>query len=104
MVLRLAVDPRLDAPPDVVENVLRIVREAVTNAARHGHAPSITLRGWRDEALHVVVEDDGAGFDPEAVTRGFGLVSMRERAAALHGSLDLRSAPGRGTRVEVTLP
>jgi PAS domain S-box-containing protein len=104
MVLRLAVDPDMDASPDVVENVLRIVREAVINAARHGHAPSITLRGWRDDALHVVVEDDGGGFDPDAVTRGFGLVSMRERAAALRGSLDLRSAPGRGTRVEVMLP
>ena len=104
MALRLDVDPDLDASPAVVENVLRVVREAITNAARHGRATTITLQGWRDDALHVVVEDDGCGFDPAAVTRGFGLVSMRERAAALQGSLELRSVTGRGTRLEMSLP
>ena len=104
MALRLDVDPDLDASPDVVENVLRVVREAITNAARHGGASAVTLQGWRDDRLHVVVEDDGCGFDPAAVTRGFGLTSMRERAAALHGSLELQSASGRGTRLEMSLP
>ena len=62
------------------------------------------MQGWRDDRLHIVVEDDGCGFDQAAVTRGFGLVSMRERAGALRGSLELQSAPGGGTRLEVNLP
>jgi len=56
----------------------------------------------------LAVTDDGAGFAPGDGRRGdatgFGLRNMRERAAALGGTLDLRSAPSRGTTVEVVLP
>jgi signal transduction histidine kinase len=58
--------------------------------------------------LEAVIEDDGAGFDPEALGHAelprFGLSTMRERAEAIGGSLTIDSAPGRGTRVIVRIP
>ncbi len=92
-----------DVPAEVTENLLRIVREAVTNAALHGHASHV--RVWLDQrdAVRLVIEDDGRGFDPEAGTcsSGFGLLSMHERAASVGATLTVQSAPQRGTSVEV---
>jgi signal transduction histidine kinase len=58
------------------------------------------------ERLILSVADDGCGFDPAGVAAGehFGLVGMRERVAALHGTLDIDSAAGEGTRITVHLP
>jgi signal transduction histidine kinase len=85
--------------------LVRITREAVSNALRHGRASAVCIRLERDaDRCRLVVEDDGRGFDP-AVARqstGFGLTSMRERAAALPGAFDISSAEGRGTAVTVT--
>ena len=54
--------------------------------------------------LAVTVEDDGAGFDPGAISIGYGLLGIRERAAAFGGTIDIGSAPGEGTRIEVEIP
>jgi len=60
---------------------------------------------WREgELVHVLVEDEGAGFDPSAVGRGFGLFSVRERLRHLGGSLRIEAVPGDGTRAHVTVP
>ena len=85
--------------------LVRITREAVSNALRHGRAASVRIRLERDlDGGRLVVEDDGCGFEPVAAagSTGYGLTSMRERAAALPGVFDLTSAEGRGTRVAVT--
>ena len=86
--------------------LLRIVQEALTNVARHAGpcAVGITVV-WHPEALQVEVADDGAGFEcgPRGAT-GLGIATMRERSIAVHGQLDLDSAPGRGTRVRVVVP
>jgi signal transduction histidine kinase len=92
----------------VMENhLLRIGQEALTNAVRHGQAShvSIELR-YEPEAFVLAVVDDGRGFDTQkAPPEGhFGLAGMRERADAIGGQLAVRSAPGRGTRVAVTVP
>lgn len=87
--------------PDEREAILRIVREAVSNAARHAAASGI----WVVLASDVVtIRDDGRGFEPGGKRRdgSFGLVSMRERAAAMGAGLDVQSAPGEGTEVKVT--
>lgn len=92
---------------EVTENLLRIVREAITNAARHGQASTVTLRLVQDDDLiHLLIADDGQGFDEtgEHGTTGFGLTFMEERCASIGGSLDVSSQPGIGTRVEVRLP
>jgi signal transduction histidine kinase len=103
-----AMDCRL--PPDAEAAAYRIVQEALTNVARHASATScrVTLRR-RDDLIELAVEDDGVGFDAEAQRNqidhaGLGLLGMRERAVRLSGSCVVDSAPGRGTRVLVTLP
>jgi signal transduction histidine kinase len=103
--VRLEVADDIDTPPDVTEHVLRIVREAITNAATHGGPTVVTVTVRRDDGVRVVIEDDGCGFDPELETRsGFGLVSMRERADAIGAGFALASAPSLGTRIELALP
>jgi len=96
---------RLIAPEQTTE-VLSILREAMSNSVRHGHATAITLRARRsDESVILAVQDDGPGFDPAASgNQGHGLGNMRARATALGGSLKIISAPGTGTRVLLTLP
>jgi signal transduction histidine kinase len=86
--------------------LVRITREAVSNAIRHGNADRVFLKIVRDQEHRIlVVSDDGRGFDLEAVSRtatGYGLTSMEERARALLGSYRIESSPGSGTTVAVT--
>jgi signal transduction histidine kinase len=92
-------------PPERQEQLLRIVREAMTNAVRHGSASHVKVRFSNGGMLRLRVEDDGIGFDPMSVhSRGFGLVVMRERAKAIGGRLQIESAPLEGTQIEVTVP
>jgi len=101
----LDLDDDIDLPSQVNENLLRIVREAITNAARHGHPRKISIRLFRRLGVCLEVEDDGFGFDP-ALSRanGFGLLSMEERALSVGATFHLFSSPGHGTRIEVVFP
>jgi signal transduction histidine kinase len=92
--------------PDAVHAALaRIVREAVTNAIVHGSAGVISLRLTDAAGVLLTIEDDGVGLASEtAEERGYGLVSMRERAEALGGTLQVSPGRGRGVQVEVALP
>lgn len=91
--------------PSVVETALyRVVQEAMTNVVRHAHATRVdVLVERRGNRVVVMIEDDGAGFDPDEVQHGehFGLLGLRERAEALGGSLTVESTPGAGTTVVV---
>ncbi|WP_420359351.1 sensor histidine kinase [Ornithinimicrobium humiphilum] len=90
--------------PPARHAVLRIVREAVTNAARHGRAGRVEVRMTREGGATVVsVTDDGCGFDPASVQRGvgYGIMSMAERARSLPGTLSIDSEPGRGSEIRV---
>ncbi len=96
--------------PDAVKTALfRIAQEALNNAARHALALRVhlALRFEAHGGLSLLVTDDGQGFDAEAAQavadRGLGLRSMRERADALGARLSLDTAPGRGSRLAVTL-
>ena len=92
----------------VTEALGRIVREACSNAVRHGKAGTIVLRVERRgrSRVCVTVTDDGAGFDPDQPmdSKAFGLKSMRERAQALGGDFTVRSSPGSGACIEVVVP
>jgi signal transduction histidine kinase len=92
--------------PRVVIELVQITREAVSNAMRHAGAERITVRLQRREDVEagwvLEVVDDGKGWS-EAPTAGVGFRSMRERAAELGGTLEIRSEPVGGTRVRVTL-
>jgi signal transduction histidine kinase len=97
------VDRRLG---DQLETTLyRIVQEALTNVAKHAGATrvSVIVRG-HDEVVSVVIEDDGRGFEGGGPAAGLGLVSMRERAELMGGTLRVESAPGQGTTVAVEVP
>jgi signal transduction histidine kinase len=108
LAVELSLQPQVDVTPDKEDAILRIVGEALSNAARHGHARTVNIRlGDVDGSTHVAVSDDGRGFDPDEerrVERGFGLRSMRERAQLLGGDVQLESRPGAGTRVEIAIP
>jgi signal transduction histidine kinase len=88
------------------QSLERIVREATSNAVRHGLAERIVIEIEADSQLRVTIVDDGRGFDPgrDRKPDSFGLVSMHERAEGMDGRLEVRSEPGEGTTVEVTLP
>jgi signal transduction histidine kinase len=103
--IRFDLEPGIRVSPDVREDLARIVREAVSNAARHGEASNVSVALSNTDAIRVRVTDDGKGFDPDAPRRrGFGLTSMRERAEVRGGVVHVRSQPGQGTEVEVVLP
>jgi signal transduction histidine kinase len=100
------VEGELAVGSEIEHAILRIVNEAVSNAARHAHASTVSVR-VSSEDDHVVVQigDDGDGFDQRALNqrRGFGLRSMSHRAESVGGRLELASKPGSGTIIEVAI-
>ena len=103
--IELEVDGDRRLPPEVEKGLLRIAQEALANALRHASAGRVELAlDVRDSRVSLRVLDDGRGFDPEEATtrsRRLGLTSMRERAEALGGALEIDSEVGRGTIVSV---
>ncbi len=105
--VRADVATGLEVPTPTREALLRIVGEAVTNAARHGQAETVLVQLQTDPELHLCIGDDGVGFDPASLEDGMGrhgITGMRERAEALGGELRIGSRPGEGTQVVVLLP
>jgi signal transduction histidine kinase len=105
------VETRIDTDVSVTavtqEALLRVMREAIINAVRHGRAGTVTVEFRSDPALQLEVTDDGSGFDVASAMSApgrMGLRSMQARIKAIGGELDIQSRPGEGTRVVVTLP
>ena len=99
-------NPRLSPVQEI--GLFRIAQEALTNVAKHAQASRATVSLIETgRVVRPAVRDDGVGFDPqverEQRRRGWGLVTMAERAEALGGALHIESAPGQGTRVIVEL-
>ena len=100
-----AVNGRRPLPPRVEVALYRICQEALTNVAHHAEAERVTVRLIATtEQVQLIVEDDGRGFDTSEAVDRHGLVGMNERTRMLGGTLDLRTRPGAGTRVQVTVP
>jgi signal transduction histidine kinase len=103
--LELDLAPGIRLAPSTREALVRIAREAVSNAGRHACASVVQVQLADDREPRLVVSDDGVGFDPAALQPsadgGFGLTSMRERADAVGADFLLTTSPGRGTRIEV---
>jgi signal transduction histidine kinase len=103
--LRIDVGRGARVSPDEREALIRIVREAITNAGRHGGAENVSVELSNGNGTLLRIADDGSGFDTRHTrVGGFGLVSMRERTEALGGRFKLSSEAGEGTRIEVRLP
>lgn len=96
-------------PTEVETELFRICQEALTNVAKHAEASEVVVTvDAEDEEIHLVVRDNGTGFDHTALQDaetlpGWGLMSMRERALAVGGRLLVGSEPGSGTRIAVEL-
>jgi signal transduction histidine kinase len=106
--LGVVVDASLDdvtVPAPVGHALLRIAQEACANAVRHGEARKLAVSLTRQHRhVELVVRDEGTGFDPAAGHAGSGLAHIRDRVAELGGTVDIDSAPGRGTSVTVRVP
>jgi two-component system nitrate/nitrite sensor histidine kinase NarX len=106
--LEIQHEPPLVLPHDEATQVLRVLGESLQNVARHARARSVRVGLAREgDQVRLSVEDDGCGFDPERDGRGpggFGLSIMRARASRLGGTLEVRTAPGQGTCLELRWP
>jgi len=106
--LGLTVDASLDevtVPAPVEHALLRVTQEACTNAVRHGHARRLAVSLTRQDGhVELAVRDAGAGFDPAAPQAGSGLAHIQDRVAEVGGTVDIDSAPGRGTALTVRVP
>jgi signal transduction histidine kinase len=98
-------------PSQIEAALFRIVQEAINNIAKHAEAQNVILSvEFMDSAIRIEVEDDGKGFDVEAVTlqsdktQGLGLLGLRERITILGGELRISSQPGSGTHLIIEVP
>jgi signal transduction histidine kinase len=95
--------------PAVETALYRILQEGLTNITKHAAATHVDLRLWQDGGrVYGLLRDDGAGFTVEQVIgrtgpRGLGLLGIQERLAALGGTLQITSASGQGTTLQITL-
>lgn len=102
----------VDLPPSSRLVLLRVLQEALTNAAKHSEATEIKVSLTRtgDQGLHCLISDNGCGFDEQEVLtdsgsrQGFGLRTMRDRASGIGGDAQIESTPGEGTKVSVYIP
>ena len=100
--------PRERLSDNTAHALLRIIRELVQNAIRHGHAKTVKIAGGLEsDRLLFSVQDDGCGFDPEnhpGVLQGhFGLQGIRERVKQFNGNLTIKSKSEKGTRVAISI-
>jgi PAS domain S-box-containing protein len=102
--------PNERLPSDTEVALFRVVQEALMNAGKYARARGVDISlSFADDAVLLVVQDDGVGFDAEQVEGpsrhgGLGLYGMRERAALLGGMLTIDTAPGQGTRITLRAP
>lgn len=93
--------------PEAAHELVQVIREAVSNVARHSGAATASVSlGIEGHSAMLRVEDDGLGFDAERRLGGghFGLANIRDRAAALGGTLTIKSGSGIGTRIILAIP
>ena len=98
-------------PPAVETTCYRIVQEALTNIVRHARAKQVlVVVDRRDQQLHLLIQDDGVGFDvPEVLKQAsggasLGLLGMQERVSLVEGQIEIKSSPGHGTEIGVRFP
>ena len=100
--------PARPLPPEMRHNIFLVVKEALTNALKHARAREVRLQAKAPaRMLEIVVQDDGQGFEeqslPPAPGRRHGLGNMRRRAEEMGGTLEVKSLPGKGTTVKLTV-
>ncbi len=102
--VELEIDPRMRLDPDEQIELFRIVQEGLANVRRHAHAQRAEVRIGEQAGRRLVkIVDDGEGFDRDATDGGQGLRNIRARIGSIGAVLALRTSPGAGTALEVTL-
>ncbi|MFG0215214.1 HAMP domain-containing sensor histidine kinase [Brevibacillus porteri] len=93
-------------PSGIEDHLFRILQESLSNTLRHARATQITVKLFTlQEQVRLRVSDDGVGFDPDGEKMtSYGLRSMQERVAEVGGSMEIYSAIGKGTQIEVRIP
>ncbi|HHP7231473.1 MAG TPA: sensor histidine kinase [Xenococcaceae cyanobacterium] len=92
-------------PLPIAKTVYRIVQEALTNIFKYAQATEVQIQlSKTPEWVHLSIEDNGKGFDPNQNSAGFGLQGMKERVVTLQGQFQLKTSPGKGCSIEVAIP
>ena len=104
----LDIDTRIELCSSASQQLLGILREAISNAAHHGQARRVFVGLHQENGIVLEITDDGSGFDPTEIEKngriGFGFVSMHERAHILGGSLQISSSRNQGTKIRLEAP
>jgi signal transduction histidine kinase len=99
----LPVESAFSAPR--TQQVLAILNEAISNAARHAKAHQVSIAAERSEDRFLLtIQDDGVGFQVKNNGKGYGMRNMRDRARLLGGTLGIESRPGKGTTIQLNAP
>lgn len=104
--IKLQADSQINDIPQTIQlSLYRIIQELVQNIIKHASASTALIHISKnpDGVVHILIRDNGKGFDPGAITEGIGLQNVRSRIKILHGSLSVISAPREGTTVEIRL-
>ncbi|GGA48333.1 sensor histidine kinase [Paenibacillus physcomitrellae] len=102
----LEMDRDLSLVKGIENHLFRIIQEAMSNTLRHAKAERMEIRIFRrGDAVRVILRDNGVGFElDDAKQASYGLSNMQERIREIGGSIQFITAPGKGTRIEITVP
>ncbi|RTE11306.1 sensor histidine kinase [Paenibacillus whitsoniae] len=106
MAITWDMDEEIRLNKGIEDHLFRIVQEALSNALRHSKANKLEVKLLhRSDGIRLVIRDDGVGFELDAKKlTSYGIVSMKERVNEIGGSVDIITAPDRGTRIEIRVP
>ncbi len=111
--VRVSVDDNssLEFPPEVANQLFRIIQEALSNVRKHACAQRVWIKCWQEQSnIFISIEDDGSGFDLQRISgdnkskQSFGIQIMEERTHQIHGKFSIKSEPGLGTKIELKIP
>lgn len=97
----------VDFSDEIQKNVIfRVIQECIINCEKHSMANEVKVNVFYDDMFHIIVEDDGVGFNLESIdyNNHFGLKLMKDKIVAYDGSLDIISEPNLGTKIKIDIP
>jgi NarL family two-component system sensor histidine kinase LiaS len=105
IVIHLETQNERRLPLGIEQAIYRVIQEALANVARHSRASRVDISLlFNGDSVQLLLSDDGCGFDIGAKALGVGLRSIRDRVSSVHGSVQIQSTPGQGTRILVQVP
>jgi NarL family two-component system sensor histidine kinase LiaS len=104
--IQLVMDEDIQLPRGIEDHLFRIVQEALSNTLRHSRADKLEIRlQRRNDYVRLYIRDNGVGFDLDVKkAASYGILSMQERVNEIGGSINIISAPGMGTRIDIRVP